>query len=346
LIFDIESYFETQIEYFERVGKRFVEYPSTNDLGTFAFASEEHLNVTDLQLQANIIRLRFNVYANYILGLYFTMTDTYQLTFFPFAAQHFGIFQLSSSLESYKDLNEIVSATTNNLKSMIEYIPIISDDRSNFVLDKTSFDNNDPDDYLYKWKYSEVRNEIQQLFAGEKIRLFADIKRSDKHLTKQFNAFQFNEINLVFRSSNKTINDQLNVALGSSFILSLSHLGQSDIRCNDDFYRITTGSIMLSYCPPKNESSPPACHGFHYMRYQQNRPSLSPYTLWEIELTIDPLGDEPEKMPARKGDPFPKLAKFIDVIDFDVELHCAGKYLRENASICNDGNLGKMYSLL
>lgn len=195
---------------------------------------------------------------------------------------------------------------------------------------KNSLDNNDPEEAFYVWKNADVQNEIKRLFAGEKVKFFADIKQSRNN---SYNAIKFNAIDLVFRSSNNITNGNLNEILNYFEVHFIVHSGVSDFRCNNYFYKITSQPALIMFSLAKNEHQIPLFRNGVYSKLKENRPMLSPYTLWEIQLEV--------MNPHIHGKRFRNLDSFVDQVD--MELHGTGEYISENASICNNSNLAKFY---
>lgn len=173
---------------------------------------------------------------------------------------------------------------------------------------------------FYAWSNNEVHNQIEQLFSGKKIYLFADVTRSDKR-----NAVKFSTIYIEFWSSNKTVNDQLSKIM-EIFHISMTHMGESNYRCNNDFYTILSRPLTIEFSFDGKNNKPTDRNAVYDKLFTGYR-LLSPYTLWAIQL--------------KHGD-FDRLKPYIDFVD--IELHGFGQYLEENAPIC-ENHLDKYYKL-
>lgn len=282
------------------------------------------LNISDVGLQNNLNRLQFGVDGNYMLDMHYHVIKGFRLSFFPFALDYLEMYQLPASFMEYEDLNAISSATINSLRTLSRTINAINSNHARIVMHKNSMDSN----ALYTWKNSDVRNKIRRLFAGEKITLLADVKQSEN----QFNAIKFNSIDLVFRTPVENLNDRLYYVLGS-FMVKLNHTGTSAFRCNNKFYELTSDPMLIMSSFEKDKSQVPLSRNIVYDMLRENRPLLSPYTLWEIQL-----GD------VNENGNFHGLQPFIELVD--IELHGTGQYIRERASICENENLTKFYSVV
>lgn len=103
--------------------------------------------------------------------------------------------------------------------------------------------NNEPGSRgpFYVWSNQEVRDQIEQLFRGKKIYLYADITRSDRR-----NAVKFSMIDIEFWSINQTANVQLNEILQNVHV-SMTHMGESNYRCNKDFHTISNRPLTIRF---------------------------------------------------------------------------------------------------
>ncbi|KAJ6641635.1 hypothetical protein Bhyg_06575 [Pseudolycoriella hygida] len=161
----------------------------------------------------------------------------------------------------------------------------------------------------------------------EQISLLADVKKS----TDRFNLFKFNTIELVFRSSDPSVNSQLNQTM-RHFKIVASYGGPSDFRCNNHFYTLKCDStfIYFSYEKSRRDQDPVMKNGV-YLKLKENDAVLSPYTLWEFSLHA---GSKSTKH-------FRELAQFSHE-NIDIELHGTGTYLDENSPICENNNLANI----
>ena len=173
---------------------------------------------------------------------------------------------------------------------------------------------------FYAWSNREVSDQIKQLFNGKKIYLLADVTRSDRR-----NAVKFSTINIEFRSANQTVKDQLTELL-ESFHVSMTHMGESNYRCNHEFYTIPSRPLTIEFSFGERNNKP-IDRNAAYDKLASGFSLLSPYTLWAIQL--------------KYGD-FDKLKPFSDLVD--IELHGSGQYVEEDAPICNS-YLEKYYNL-
>lgn len=279
--------------------------------------------MTDSELQNDLNKLMFNVHGHSFLDQYQQVIEWFHLIYFPFAIDYLEKYRLPSSPSSYADLNAIVSMTTSHLNTLSLDIRDIHWNNSATMLDVKHMIATDPQNAIYMWRNADIRDDIRQLFDGKKITLLADVKRS------QFNALKFNAIDVVLRSSEQTVNDRLKIAL-NGFQLNVNHTGRSSFRCNSHFYQIDSKSTFLIFNFAENRSQMSRNDETIADKLSNNYPFLSPFTLWEIQIVGSVKNSLQEIAPFRES-------------NIDIELHVTGKYLKEEAKIC-DANLAKLYT--
>lgn len=280
-------------------------------------------NVDDVELQNNLNQLLENVHGNSFLDQYHQVIEWFRRIYFPFAVDYLDKYRLPESTSSYSDLNAIVSMTTSHLNTLNQDIKTI-DWNNGAIMMSLSYSNlTEPQNAFYVWRSAA---EVRDLFEGRKITLLADVRKS------RFNAFRFNTIEIIFRSSEKTVNDRLNNVL-SGFQLNLNHTGRSSFRCNSNFYQTDSRPTFIVLSFAKNQTQVSKSRNDVYDKLRTNYPILSPFTLWELQL----VGMD-------KSSPFfSELTQFKE-LDFDIELHVTGRYIEEQVSICDNVNLPNFYT--
>lgn len=286
-------------------------------------ASYRDLDVADPQLKDNLNQLQFNLQANIILSQYYRAVDAFKQAVFPFAAEYLDIYQLPVTFAAEKNLDTVVAIAAEKIKSLGERIKELNTtviNENDVSISSAYFDSDSrASGPFYVWKNDEVRDKIQQLFAGKKVYLLADVTRGCK-----LNAIKFNTIDLDFHSSNQTLNDQLQKVL-QSFHVSLTHLGESNYRCHNQFYTINSRAQTITYSFGEKKQMP-VVRNVVYDKLSSGVKLLSPYTMWTVQLSHGR---------------FSKLKPFADSID--IELHGHGQFVNEGAAICNT-DLEKFYS--
>lgn len=288
------------------------------------YMSGLHLKIVDQQLEKDLNQLQFNLQANLILTQYIRAVDGFKQAVFPFAAHYVDIYELPAT--SGENMDSIVANAVDKIKSLSVRINQLNSKSINDNIEQSintaSFDRSDNGTGpFYMWSNDHVHDEIQQLFAGKKIYLLADVMQTGK-----LNAVKFNAIHVEFHSNNETINEQLEGIL-QSFHVFLTHMGESDYRCDDQFYTISSRMQTMEYNFAKRNQVLNDGNAI-FNQSMMDIKMLSPYTLWAIQLT--------------RGQ-FDQLKPFVNSVD--IELHGHGQYVEEGATIC-DTDLDKYYSPL
>lgn len=252
--------------------------------------------------------------SNLVYAQYSRAIDAFKQAVFPFAAEYLDIFDLPPTLAT-ESSNAVISITTNKIKTLrkkiVEYNATVINGNDEFI-HMTHFTNDrGSKGPFYVWKNKDLGNMVHDLFSGQKIYLNADVLKSGPR-----NAVKFNVIDLEIRSSNQTINDQLNDAL-QDFHVTLTHMGESNYRCNNQFYMISSRPLTLEFSFGEKNNGP-TDRNVVYEKLSTGVKLLSPYTLWGLQLSHGS---------------FNKLKPFADFVD--IELHGYGTYVEENAMICN-----------
>ncbi|KAJ6641396.1 hypothetical protein Bhyg_06335 [Pseudolycoriella hygida] len=282
----------------------------------------------DEELKNALNNLTLSVNENFVLNEYSRAIKGFQLSYFPYAANYLENYRLPTSPSSYNDINDLVKATTKKLNTLAENIGRVIPHNA-LIMKKHFVNSANPMSALYIWKNEDIRDKIRKLFDGEKISLLADVKKS----TDRFNLFKFNTIDLVFRSSDPSVNSKLNRTL-RHFEIDASYVGPSNFRCNNHFYQLKCDPtlIFFSYEKSRRDQGPVMKNGV-YVKLKENDAVLSPYTLWEFSLNAD----------FNTNKHFRELAQFSHE-NIDIELHGTGTYLLENSPVCENNNLAKFYN--
>lgn len=296
-----------------------------NYLSELHAAGSQSLHIDDIELQNDIDKLELNLQSNLVLAQYNRAIDAFKQAVFPFAAEYMDIFDLPPSITT-DGFDTVISIATNKIKMLskkiVEYNATVINGNDEFIHMAHFTNDRGSKGPFFVWRNEDLENnKIHRLFDGEKIYLNADVTKSGSR-----NAIKFNQIDLEFRSNNKTINDQLNDIL-QDFHVTLTHMGESNYRCNNEFYSIASRPLTLDFSfGEKNQE--PTDRNVAYEKLSTGIKSLSPYTWWAIQLSHGP---------------FERLKPFADLVD--IELHGYGTYVEENAMICKT-ILAKYYTLV
>lgn len=313
------------INIYDRIQNYYEHARFSNYISAINTADYRLMNVTDPRLMDDINHLLFNLHANVLLGLYDRAVDGFKHAVFPFAADYLDIYQLPKELQPSKNdsMESVIVPTVDNIKSLGGRLKQLNDsviNENDMSLYRAFFDSEgNASGPFYQWKSDQVHDQVKQLFAGKKIYLLADIKQSGK-----LNAIKFNNVGLAFVSNNQTTTDRLNEIL-KSFYISMTHMGESNYRCNNEFYTIRGRPLTIEFSFEERRKTP-TVRNIAYDKLNAGYPLLSPYTVWAVQLSHGQ---------------FDQLTEFAD--NLSISLHGYGQYLKENAKICNS-NLEKYYS--
>lgn len=287
------------------------------------------VNVSDVDLVYAFNQLKFGVDGNYFLATYYHVIDAFKLIYFPFAAKHLSWsgFDISASFTGYQNLQSVHSFTTLYLNLLQNTTDTVNNITLETAITVNTIKKNSHDPFFI-WKNSDVRDKIRDLFAGNKITLLADIKQAEN----PYNAAKFKTIELSFQSPNETIKNGLKNVL-KAFEVHQNYTGLAAIRCNNNFYKMTTDSIGIMFSFQHYKFHVPVSRSLSYDKLQSSRPILSPYALWEFQLFV-----------LNQRQSFQSLEPYVDFVD--MELRGIGEYLEEDASACEREDLSKFYSKL
>lgn len=280
-------------------------------------------NIRDADVASNLNQLRRTAKGNFALNEYRRYVEGFRLAYFPYAVCYLESLQIPATPTAYDNLDAITSTITDHLKDAKRYIEEIK----STTRDVTHLEGNKPEDAFYIWKNADIRDKISRLFKGEKISLVAEANTA----AKQLNAVKFNKVDVIFRSSNQTIHNQLGEAV-KAYLIILNHSGQSTFRYNDHFYHVRSMPMKMFFTFEKTDKGDPVTRNAVYTKLRDSRPVLSPYTEWEIQL-IDLHND------VRYENLTP-----LEQLDIDIELHGSGSYVEDGLQLCKEEELSKFYS--
>lgn len=271
-------------------------------------------NISDSELIENINQLHYNIQVNLILKQYYRAVGALKQIVFPFAEDY-----LQSNVVG--DISDISLLANSLIKRINEFNSSVINENDHFIRNTKFGDEIGEIAPFYIWRNAEVHDDIQRLFDGKKIYLYADVFQGANR-----NAVKFSRIKLDFISKNQTINNQLHEIL-NKFHVKMTHMGESNYRCDNDVYVINSHSLDLSFSFAEYENGMPKETDQAYNKLASSVSSLSPYTLWSIELSHGDIS---------------RLESFANHVD--IVLHGLGQYVEENAEICRT-NLARYYSL-
>lgn len=266
------------------------------------------------------IRLESNLHHHIFFAEYYRAMDTLNKVMFPFLMENDTAYNLKdvgighatepykrtlNAIENIKKMNSRVDVLKSSVGSVGE---IVLDFYHSFNVSiyGAYFISTQP---FYTWRNYEIRDEIRQLFAGEKVYLMADVTRGS-----QLNAVKFNSIGIDFRMANGTSASELQDIL-ESFHVTMTHMGNSHYRCGNRTYTINSPSREVSSRIGREYQTAVGSAGDETL--SSNIALLSPYALWRFQLS---------------GDSFDALSPFVGRVD--IELHGYGQYVSQREPIC------------
>lgn len=319
---DISEAIGLILNIFDRVQQYYEHKDFANYLTDVYTTDYKSLPITDQNLRNNVAELQFNLQANLILSQYHRAVGAFKQAIFPYADMYLNSYGLSIAFQG-NGIADVTTAAAQNIQSLKKHIKefnttVVNKYDERIHVAEFNNDAGSPGPF-FVWPKNDVREKIKRLFNGEKIYLFADISRSIKS-----NGIKFNQVNFVFNSHNLTTNAQFEEIL-KTFHLHLTHMGESDYRCDNEVYTISSRPLTCKYSfDEKNHI--PTDETVSCRKLRQGIAELSPYTLWAIQLDCGQLN---------------QLKPFVDMLD--IELHGRGQYLEGETKICKT-NLTKYYS--
>ena len=172
---------------------------------------------------------------------------------------------------------------------------------------------------FYVWKNEEYNNEISDFLSGKEIILTSVAE------TNGLNAVKFGKIGIALKSKNETVQKEVEKIL-ENFNVTLTHLGNSHYRCNDDVYVINSDICFFNF---KYKDS-----NYFEVEPKHLQYFLSPYATWILKLKPD------KKNADLDYEYFSVCEKFKGLVD----IHLTGKaiFLNEDNVKC-ENNLNEFY---
>ena len=275
-----------------------------------------------------LIDLEFSIKSNIIFNQYERAVNAITQCIFPFADYYFADFILPEHLQLNKDIDSLVPGVINHVENLQAKLI-----ESRITIDKYDphicigyFNNkNKNTGAFFTWKNSDYRNIIKKLLAGEELLVKADITKSNEY----FNAVKFNEIVINFKTANQTMQSELDKEL-ENFAVSLTHLGNSYYRWNNEFYLIVSDKQLIKYTFARNSKGELINKNLVYEKLKNSHFMLSPYTMWNIQLT---------SIANKNFDVLHKYGKYVDL-----ELVGYGQYISKDINVCTNLQVEKYYN--
>jgi hypothetical protein len=283
------------------------------------------LTQTEIQIgipneyQTEINLLKRSIQVNIIKEKYQKAIEAYKYFSFPFYCEKITDLKLIPSNDENNNETpiELILKYSNNLKRLSDEIKNEEAEitKKDNYLQSLEFEN---DLSFYEWSSNDFPFEITQLLNGTKTVLYADVKKTE------FDALKFCTINIQIKiNSNNKVSTELNTLLNKNVLVELTHSGISNYKLKNDIYVINLNfnsdkKLLLSY---QYGSKKVKNANEAYSKLASNKPVLSPYTFWEIQLK-----------PIRKNhfNIFNEILSITrDQNEIIVSMHGIGKYLKD-----------------
>ena len=235
-----------------------------------------------IEYQNEINSLKKSMHENLISERYQKALVAYKYLSFPFYCEKASDLKINPSFDDQNHVNiaDMIKKYSDNLLRLSEEInneeaQIIDRD---FYLQTFEFEN---DFSFYEWSSLDFPFEISELLNGMKTYFYADVESTE------YDALKFCTINFQVKiKSNDSVNQELNEYLNKNFFVELRHSGISNYKFKDKFYVIdlhfnSDKKLLLSY-QYGSKSLNNANEAFK--KLASNKPILSPFTFWEIQL--------------------------------------------------------------
>ena len=230
----MENSFSTMLEIYahnERYGEQ-IEFAAFISDST---NSEINENIP-LNYQSNVNEIKKTILSYIIIERYEQAVEAFKYWAFPLFCTYTNdiiIYDSDSSDHYSSSVDEKVSSCAESLKKIRDKFnndeTVLIPSILNYIQNK-HFDGNDS---FYKWTSSMFPFEFKQLFSGQMITLYADIKQS------RFDATKFCTINLDIELKSTTTNsNQLLSNILSKFYVELTHSGVSHYKYLNDVHVI------------------------------------------------------------------------------------------------------------
>jgi hypothetical protein len=260
-----------------------------------------------------ISKLKKTIFANIIIEKYEEAIKAFEYWSFPFFCQ------FTKDIEIIKKRNyDYHDFDTNTYILNLENIKKKIEDSNTII--NSNIDNNIQyfkNYHLYEWSSKIYANEISSLFQGNKVKMLADVNKTN------YDALKFNEIHISIEiNSSNQANTELDNLLKKNFYVELTHSGLSFYKIKEKKYMIdlnykTDEKILVRYKYGNIESNNAVSK-----KLTTNKPLLSPFTLWQIQIKPTKSVKEPLI--------FDKISSLIKNQEVIIYLVGSGAYLRDD----------------
>lgn len=272
--------------------------------------------------------MKVQIKKNLVIEQYEMAMSAVKHHMFPFVEEY--LLESDKIYKNVTDEKDLIAKVAFKIDQMLDQI---NEDKALVTRDKNHIAgpyNFERDEAFYRWDQKGFKSEMQNLFNGSKVTLYADINRG-----LALSGIKFNKIWIRFVLSDSNKEREFNEKLERLKVrFELEMQGNTFYRCDNRIYYMPLDEpiqffLTLNNTNPREIRDP----GGAYETLQQNAFFLSPYTTWQISLEAKKL----------EG-----LNQFSDYVS-EILLEGTGKHLeRKDKSfiqeICSE-SLDEYYSL-
>lgn len=321
---------ETMIDIHDRID----HYDDQNELIGFishAMEASDHSDNVPQEHEHLKFTLDSTIYKNFIMQRYDQALEAFSYMSFPLFCEFANRLNVDED-ELFND-NSTIDRYVNNLNEIELKFNNYNDQLQTNIHNHEYTYRFEREFSFFKWSSREYSFEIKQLLNGKRATLFADVKYSKLDVVK------LSTVYLLIETKNETgRNNELLQQLLANFQVKLVHSGESNYMFKENVYSINSDfnlreRVSLQYlykckmnitnCEGSNES---------FKKIIKNRPFLSPYTMWDVNLT--PI----RSATYSRINIYAQLNAILESEEIVVSLNGDGKYISDEFNMNNNNN--------
>lgn len=265
-----------------------------------------------------------------IIQRYELTMNAFKLHYFPIAPEFLKSHNLPNE-SSTNDIEELAMQLADIIEDL--YHAILPDSKLSRIIGNYGF--TDSFVSFYKWKYADIKTEINQLLDGNKITLKPNITKGPDDSAIKFNTIMIRLLipNPQHSMEIKESQKQLDRILSNFRIIMTTKIlsNKQYFRCGKDIYSIPfVEGWSMSY---SLDSEVPYTYNESFEMLRKNRAYQSPYTTWAFKLVLHNRADEINWV---------KLREFKNR-RLNLELNGEGSYMIEADDVAEWGAFSSHY---
>lgn len=215
--------------------------------------------------------------TNFVLERFEAVMQALKQHKFPFARRYLEVFyKLPANLQS-NDTANVVQMVTDNIDFLRKQIVISQ--AALEIPDINTFSDQifDASRPFYVWDHQNYQDDIHRLIDGERVTLRTDVTKG-----VNFTAVKFKEIAINLKLANATRQNELNAML-EKYEIVMTMVGNNYYRCNNRIYYVPMDkNVVLIF---RIKDGKVVDRNDIYTKIYESDYFLSPYTVWNIQLT-------------------------------------------------------------